>query len=479
MTMEDAIKHYLSKNKLSFSDELEKMFTDDYFQKTVPIVRIGLVLAFILYASFGILDLFMSSITKEITWFIRYILVCPIITIVFILSFFHFFKKIMQLAISIVALVMGFGIIFMITTARSMEGGLYYYAGLILVIIWSYTLIRLKFLNATIVCWLIIMGYEVAAIFFQGLFYSDELTYAFINNNFFFISSNILCMFASFYMERYTRRDFLYRLLTIENQKKIEEEKNILSNWQEVMNAELEMARIIQQQIIPQEPPTPYISAIFKPMEPIGGDFYDFVKFREQETTGIFISDVSGHGIPAALITTMLKSIISEAGGSKLDPSQLLLHLNEILVNQTEKNHVTAFYGIYNKNTRSITYSSAGHNPPFLIHDNTVTELDKARSLPLGIIGKDELKKLKKNFHNHVEILPEKSKLIFYTDGLTEARNPIQKSYYFDEIIKELLVKLSDLPCKEFISALFKNLVKFRGSENFDDDVCIICLDID
>lgn len=479
MTMEDTIKHYLSKNTLFFSEELEKMFADDYFKKTVYIARLGLALAFILYASFGVLDVFISPITKEITWFIRYAIVCPIISFVFVMSFFHIFKKIMQPAISIVSLAMGFGIIFMITTAKSMEGGLYYYAGLILVIIWSYTLVRLKFINATIVCWIIIIGYEISAIFFQKLFYSDRLIYAFINNNFFFISSNILSMFASFHMEMYTRRDFLHRLLAIENQKKIEEEKNTLSKWRESMDIELEMARLIQQQIIPQETPAPYISAMFKPMQPIGGDFYDFIKFREPDTTGIFISDVSGHGIPAALITTMLKSIISESGNFKLDPAHLLLHLNEILLTQTEKNHVTAFYGIFNKHTRSITYSNAGHNPPYLIHDNKIIELDKARSLPLGIIGKEELIKLKKNFHNQKEILPENSKLILYTDGLTEARNAVQKAYYFDEIIKEKLIKIAALPSKEFISTLFNDLVNFRGSESFDDDVCIICLDID
>jgi len=265
----------------------------------------------------------------------------------------------------------------------------------------------------------------------------------------------------------------------IEKQKKIEEEKNVMAEWRDAMNFELAMARSIQQQIIPDNTPFNYISAMLKPMAPLGGDFYDFIRFRENDTIGIFISDVSGHGVPAALITTMIKSMISGAGGLKLNPSQLFLNLNETLVNQSGDNFVTAFYGIYNRINKTFTYSCAGHNPPFLIHNNSITALDKAKSLPLGIYTLNELKELDKVYINNTEILPVNSKLLLYTDGLTESRSREREDYYFEDVMDKIVLKFADLSCGDFVAKLYDELVNFHGSENFDDDVCIICVNIE
>ncbi len=265
----------------------------------------------------------------------------------------------------------------------------------------------------------------------------------------------------------------------VEKQKRIEEEKNVMSEWRRDMEIELNMARGIQQHIIPDDNPETFISALFKPMAPLGGDFYDFIRFRENDTIGIFISDVSGHGIPAALITTMIKSLIAGAGGTKINPAQMLMNINETLVKQSGDNFVTAFYGIYNRTDKTIIYSCAGHNPPFLIQNNMVMALDKARSLPLGVYTAQELKGFDKVYINHTEKLPVESKLLFYTDGLTEARSQNMENAFFEERMYKILPHLADGNCRDFIQSLYKELVIFRGSENFEDDVCIVCLDIE
>lgn len=264
----------------------------------------------------------------------------------------------------------------------------------------------------------------------------------------------------------------------IEKQKKIEEEKNKMSEWRKEVDFELNIARGIQQQIIPESNPTDYISALFKPMAPLGGDFYDFIRFRENDTIGIFISDVSGHGIPAALITTMIKSIIAGSGGSKLNPAQMFLDLNDTLVKQSGDSFVTAFYGIYNKNDRTILYSCAGHNPPFLIYENSLSSLDNAKSLPLGVWTNNELESLNKTYTNYRETLPENSKLLLYTDGLTETREIGTEGYYFENKLPEILPGMTKLKNNDFIKVLYEELINFRGSESFEDDVCIICVDI-
>lgn len=264
----------------------------------------------------------------------------------------------------------------------------------------------------------------------------------------------------------------------IEKQGRIENEKNIMSEWRSRMEAELDMARNIQQQIIPDSRPADYIYALFKPMAPVGGDFYDFIKFRENNKLGIFISDVSGHGIPAALITTMLKSLLAGAGDSKLIPSKLLNDLNDILVRQAHNNFVTAFYGIYDRAERTMTYSNAGHNSPVMIKKNEIIELDKAKSLPLGIYSTEGLVQMKKTYTDYTEKFQAGSRLLFYTDGLTETRKGDEELVFFETTMLKILPGLSESAPVEVVETLYRELVNFNGSDAFEDDVCIICLAI-
>ena len=114
-----------------------------------------------------------------------------------------------------------------------------------------------------------------------------------------------------------------------------------------------------------------------------------------------------------------------------------------------------------------------------MIHNNRITALDKARSLPLGVYTAQELKGFDKVYINHTEKLPAESKILFYTDGLTEARSQNMESGFFEERMYKILPRLADRNCRDFIHSLYKELVIFRGSENFEDDVCLVCVDID
>ena len=116
-------------------------------------------------------------------------------------------------------------------------------------------------------------------------------------------------------------------------------------------------------------------------MEAVGGDFYDFIEFRESKDIGIFVSDVSGHGVHAAFITSMIKTIILQAGLIRNNPAGLLRYLNTILYGITADNFITAFYGIYNPLNHSITYASAGHNPPHVISGKNIIQLNKSKGI--------------------------------------------------------------------------------------------------
>ena len=186
MGRDEALSLFAGKNRLKFSRELESAFRDDYFKKSLPIIRVSFVLGIILYSVFGILDVFIAPLTKPNIWLIRFAIVCPIMIISILLTLLPGYKKIFALDTSIVAVAAGFGIIAMMAISKDANVTRFYYAGLILVLMWAYTFTRLRFVVATIICWIIVIGYEFAAVFILGMLGTRELLIIFINNNFFF-----------------------------------------------------------------------------------------------------------------------------------------------------------------------------------------------------------------------------------------------------------------------------------------------------
>ncbi len=208
-------------NRLRFPEDVERLFHEDYYQKSIKTCQVALALALVLYAGFGLLDTWSAPLSKHSIWFIRYAVVCPLLGLALAWSFFQSFKKRMQMTLGLVAYTLGLGIILMIAISEDEEvGQATYYAGLMLVSQWSYTFVRLRFINATIVNWLMIAGYEIVVIFWQHGLATSRGTVAFINNNFFFITTNIIGMFAGYFLELYHRRDFLQRrIIEIEQDK--------------------------------------------------------------------------------------------------------------------------------------------------------------------------------------------------------------------------------------------------------------------
>ncbi len=193
---------------LAFRDRsLEKAFREHYEQETRNQVRIGILLGLVLYSLFGILDHFLLPEVKGTLWLIRYAVFLPLGIAVFLLSFHSQGQRFMQGLVAVVGLTAGVGILAMIQIAHAV--GLFsYYAGLILVIVYLYTFIRLRFVWATLVGWILVLAYQWVAIRM-----TDTPLLTIINNNFFFITANILGMAACYAIERYARREFLQTCL--------------------------------------------------------------------------------------------------------------------------------------------------------------------------------------------------------------------------------------------------------------------------
>ena len=205
---------------LRFTDELEDEFSHDSFAQALPRARFALVLAIVLYAVFGVLDAFIVPEGAPWIWLIRYGLVCPLGLGVLALTFARRFESIMQQTLSAYAIVGGLAIVAMIAVADPAGGDLYY-AGLLLVIFWVYTLLQLRFVYATGACLVIVLGYEIVAIWVK-----DTPIEILVNNNFFFLSAAILGAAAGYTIEDGMRTGFLQRRL-IETQRAELAEHNV------------------------------------------------------------------------------------------------------------------------------------------------------------------------------------------------------------------------------------------------------------
>jgi PAS domain S-box-containing protein len=201
---------------LSFGKSVEQAFRNDYFKKSLKHVRVAILLAMVYYGSFGVLDALLVPEQRNWLWLIRYAVFCPIAFAVYLLSFSKAFEKCMQLAIAFVALSAGVGIILMIMIAPS-PGRDAYYAGLILVTMYSYTFFKLRFVYATIVGLSLVLGYEIAA-----MGWSNTPLIVFVSNNFFFLSGNVIGMLACYAIELSARKEFTQTHLLNKEREKVD-----------------------------------------------------------------------------------------------------------------------------------------------------------------------------------------------------------------------------------------------------------------
>jgi signal transduction histidine kinase len=209
---------------LSFPKDLEKIFLEQFFHDSLRQVRIALALGIFFYGVFGILDAWLVPDAKLQLWFIRFVLICPFLCANFLFTFSRQFKKYMQLSIASTVLAGGFGIIAMIVIAPY-PANYSYYAGLLLAFMYGYSFIKLRFIWALISGWLMVIAYEIAAIWL-----SHTPIPVFVNNNFFFLTGNIFGMVAGYSIEYYLRRNFIQARLLKEEKKKVTKVNQELEN---------------------------------------------------------------------------------------------------------------------------------------------------------------------------------------------------------------------------------------------------------
>ena len=210
---------YPQAKRLRFPEEVEHHYREDYFANTISSTRLALIMGIVLYAAFGILDLYAVPLSWQSAWIIRYGIVIPLFVLALSISYVPELKEYTQPATCFGAIVAGLGVSYMIAITNEVEyGNRFYVTGLLLISLWSYSLARLRFGYAVLANILIVLGYEFVAVYIKQLSTTETGMVIFTLNNFFLIGATIIGTVTSYALERYTRIDFLQKL-TIQAQR--------------------------------------------------------------------------------------------------------------------------------------------------------------------------------------------------------------------------------------------------------------------
>jgi serine phosphatase RsbU (regulator of sigma subunit) len=240
------------------------------------------------------------------------------------------------------------------------------------------------------------------------------------------------------------------------------------------MQKELETARLIQQSILPQKVPQIEgldIAARYLPMASVAGDFYDFIVV-DNKHLGILVADVSGHGMPAALIASMLKIALAAESAHAEEPARVLQGLNQALCGKFQHHYVTAAYVFLDMEKRTLSYAGAGH-PPLLMWGaaspgvRDVTE----NGLFLGMFDFAT--------YSSVDVpLAPGDRGLLYTDGISETNNP-EGAEFGSERFPQFLEAQKNGSANQLADGLLEELARWsaRGEgEDLDDDITMVTI---
>lgn len=235
------------------------------------------------------------------------------------------------------------------------------------------------------------------------------------------------------------------------------------------LQQELSIARNIQRSLLPES--FPKLSAVhffahYSPYQQVGGDFYDTI-VENDSSFGVIMADVSGHGIPAAFIASMLKIVFSVQTHLVSSPSKLLGGINQALVGKLKKHYITASYVHVDTKEKLIRVSSAGHPSPFLWKKKAQKLVTlETRGRILGWIPDSQFTEIE-------EEISSGDKLILYSDGITEVRNA-QGELFGETRLAELLEKTSDQSPKQIVEKVLQELNNFSGVYSDDKTMLVV-----
>jgi sigma-B regulation protein RsbU (phosphoserine phosphatase) len=247
--------------------------------------------------------------------------------------------------------------------------------------------------------------------------------------------------------------------VAVHNARRFQHERQALQK----INGEAQEARTIQQALLPRSSPLIpgfQLTGSSLPAGEVGGDWFDFIPL-ENGRWGLVLADVSGKGIPAALLMSATRGMLRSMASTCDSPSVILERLNKLLIADFPAGKfVTLIYGVLDPVARTLTFSSAGHLQPLRIGEQDACFMDSERGIPLGIGTAD--------FSERVVELPRGTRLVFYSDGITEATGADEEEYGPQRLLAHARQPHAS------VQSILDDVRKFANGAGLHDDATVI-----
>ena len=258
----------------------------------------------------------------------------------------------------------------------------------------------------------------------------------------------------------------------------------------QALEEDLEMARELQTALLPQRFPcfprgssemdsVIHFHHFYRSSSTVGGDFFDVFEIDEN-VAGLFICDVMGHGVRAALVASILRALLNELQPAWKNPSDFMTQLNRALRRILKHTRVplfaSAFYAVADLAAGTLTHANAGHPCPLRVHtggeDATLRRLDGCKLGPaLGLLDNP-------NYPSFQSPIAMPETVLFFTDGLFEVEAPDGTLYDYESLC-HAVGELGGLHAASLCEGIVRKVCAFSGNQEFSDDVCLIAMEID
>jgi sigma-B regulation protein RsbU (phosphoserine phosphatase) len=258
-------------------------------------------------------------------------------------------------------------------------------------------------------------------------------------------------------------------------EEELQEAYGIIKDQKERMEKELNVAHEIQMSMVPLTfPPFPErkefsIYATLEPAREVGGDFYDFF-FIDEDRLCFCVGDVSGKGVPAALFMAVTRTMIKSKASDDRSTASILTFVNgQISQDNPSCMFVTLWVGVLNIRTGEVTYTNAGHNPPYVKRvDGSLEKLDMLHGPVVGaaegfVYGEDKLE------------FSSEDLLLAFTDGVTEEID-VNNELYGEMRLEALLSEMTDVSVERSVQDVVASVREFQGESAQDDDITVLAL---
>lgn len=257
-------------------------------------------------------------------------------------------------------------------------------------------------------------------------------------------------------------------IISLENRRLLQEEIE-----KQKLEEEIELAKQIQQNLLPSEIPKSEvfeIAAINLPSKQVGGDYFDVIR-TEKNKLITSIADVSGKGIPASLLMANLQAFIKLIIQQEFELDKATEIINDLLTQNTgDGRFITFFWGILDENEKSYNYVNAGHNPPILVRNGEIIRLSEG-GIILGVM------KTIIPYNKNKIYLQSGDMLVLFTDGVSEAMNTNSEEFGEDRL-EDLCKKISTLSSQGALDLIKKEVESFTHGAPQSDDLTLMVIKV-